>query len=78
MQTSAPHRWQLAREPRFVLFRWWTASTASSGLKVHVLNKMLWPFTKVNAQQGASLFCLSQSSRNLMKKREARGSSCPQ
>jgi len=22
MQTSAPHRWQLAHEPRFVLF-WW-------------------------------------------------------
>jgi len=45
MQTSAPHRWQLACEPRFVLFWWWTGSTALSGLKVHVLNKMLWPFT---------------------------------
>jgi len=45
MQTRAPHRWQLAREPRFVLFWWWTGSTALSGLKVHVLNKMLWPFT---------------------------------
>jgi len=32
MQTSAPHRWQLAREPRFVLFWWWTGSTALSGL----------------------------------------------
>ena len=41
------HRWhwQLTREPRFVLFSWWTGSTAMSGLKVHVLNKMLWPFT---------------------------------
>ena len=45
MQTSAPYRWQLAREPRFVLFWWWTGSTALSGLKVHALNKMLWPFT---------------------------------
>ena len=45
MQTSAPHAWQLAREPRFVLFWWWTGSTALSGLKVHVLNEMLWPFT---------------------------------
>jgi len=44
MQTSAPHRWQLAREPRFVLFWWWSGSKALSGLKVHVLNKMLWPF----------------------------------
>jgi len=41
------HRWhwQLAREPRFVLFWWWTGSTALSGLKVHVLNKVLWSFT---------------------------------
>ena len=45
MQTSAPHRWQLAREPRFVLFWWWTGSTTLSGLKIHVVNKMLWPFT---------------------------------
>jgi len=47
MQTGAPHRWQFARErePRFVLFWWWTRSTAVAGLKVHVLNKMLWPFT---------------------------------
>jgi len=37
--------WQLAREPRFVLLWWWTGSTTLSGLKVHVLNKMLWPFT---------------------------------
>jgi len=35
----------LVREPRFVLFRLWTDCTALSGLKVHVLNKMLWPFT---------------------------------
>jgi len=48
MQTSAPHRRQLAREPRFVLFLWWTGSTgtALSDVKVHVLNKMLWPFTR--------------------------------
>ena len=41
------HRWhwQLAREPCFVLFWWWTGSTVLSGLKVHVLNKMLWAFT---------------------------------
>jgi len=41
------HRWhwQLAGEPHFVLFWWWTGSTPLSGLKVHVLNKMLWPFT---------------------------------
>jgi len=45
MQTSAPHRWQLAREPRFVLFWWRTGFTALSGLKIHVLNKMLWRFT---------------------------------
>jgi len=45
MQTRAPHRWQLARKPRLVLFWWWTDSTALSCLKVHVLNKMLWPFT---------------------------------
>ena len=45
MQTSAPLRWHLALEPRLVLFQWWTGSTALSGLKVHVLNKMLWPFT---------------------------------
>jgi len=44
MQTGAPHRWQLAREFRFVLFWWWTGSTALSGIKVHVLNKMLWSF----------------------------------
>jgi len=24
---------------------WWTGSTALSGLKVHVLSKMLWPFS---------------------------------
>jgi len=41
MQTSAPHHWRLAREPRFVMFWWWTGSTTLSGLKVHVLNKML-------------------------------------
>jgi len=35
----------LAREPRFVLFWWWTGSTALSGLKVFALNKMFWPFT---------------------------------
>ena len=45
MQTSAPHRWQLAREPCFVLFWWWTGSTALSGLRVDVLNKTFWPFT---------------------------------
>jgi len=28
----------------FAQFWWWTGSTALSGLKVHVLNKMLWPF----------------------------------
>jgi len=45
MQTGAPYRWQLAREPRFALFWWWAGSAALSGLKVHVLNKMFWPFT---------------------------------
>ena len=45
MQTSAPHRWQLARELRSVLFWWWSSSTALSGLKVLVLKKMLWLFT---------------------------------
>jgi len=45
MQTSVPHRWQLAHEPRFVLFLWWAGSTALSGVKVHVFGKMLWPFT---------------------------------
>jgi len=64
MQTSAPHRWQSAREPCFVLFWWWTGSTALSGLKVHVLNKMLWPFTASARKTRASLFWLSQSSRN--------------
>ena len=44
MQTSAPHC-RLAREPRFILFWWWTGSTSLSDLNVHVLNKMLWPFT---------------------------------
>jgi len=42
MQTSAPHRWQLAREPRFDGAQ---VPQALSGLKIHVLNKMLWPFT---------------------------------
>jgi len=62
---KCPHRWhwQLAREPRFVLFWWWTGLTALSALKVHVLKKILWPFT-TRAQQGASLFWLIQSSRN--------------
>jgi len=56
MQTSAPHREQLAREPRFVLFWWWTSSTALSGLKVHVLKKCFSPLPLVHGQQGASLF----------------------
>ena len=64
MHTSAPHRWQLAREPRFVMFWWWTGSTALSDLKVHVLNKMLWPFTASARTTRASPFWLSQSSRN--------------
>jgi len=49
MQKSTPHCWQfeLAHdEPRFVVFWWWTGFTVLlSGLKVHVLNKMLWLFT---------------------------------
>jgi len=64
MQTRAPHRWQLAREPRFVLFWWWTDVTALSDLKVHVLNKMLWPFTASARTTRASPSWLSQSSRN--------------
>ena len=64
MQTSAPHHWQLPREPRFVLFWWWTGSTVFSGLKVHVLNKTLWPFTASARTTRASHFWLSQSSRN--------------
>ena len=64
MQTSAPHRWQLAREPRFVLFWRWTGSTALSDLKVHVLNKMIWPFTASARTTRASPFWLSLSSRN--------------
>ena len=63
-QLSAPHRWQLAREPRFVLFWWWTGSTALSDLNVHVLNKMFWPFTASARTTRASPFWLSQSSRN--------------
>jgi len=42
MLTSAPHRWQLAREPHFDGGQ---VPQALSGLKVHALNKMLWPFT---------------------------------
>ena len=64
MHTSAPHRWQLAREPRFVLFWWWTGSTVLSGLKVYVLNKTLWPFTASARTTRTSLFWLSQSSKN--------------
>jgi len=64
MQTSAPHRWQLAREPRFVLFWWWTGSTALSDLKVYVFNKMLWPFTASALTTRASPYWWSQSSRN--------------
>ena len=64
MQTCAPHRRQLAREPRFVLFWCWTGSTALSGLKVHVLIKMHWPFTASARTTRASPFWLSQSSRN--------------
>jgi len=64
MQTSAPYRWQLAREPRFVLFWWWAGSTALSDLKVHVLNKMLWPFTASTRTTRAIPFWLRQSSRN--------------
>jgi len=64
MQTSAPHLWQLAREPRFVLFWWWAGCTALSDLKVHVLNKMVSPFTASARTTRASPFCLSQSSRN--------------
>jgi len=58
------HRWQLAREPRFVLFWWWTGTTALSDLKVHVLHKMHWPFTASARATRASPFWLSQSSRN--------------
>jgi len=64
MQTSAPRRWQLAREPRFALFWRWTGSTALSDLKVHVLKKMLWPFAASARTTTASPFWLSQSSRN--------------
>ena len=64
MHTSAPHRWQLARQPCFVLFWWWTGSTAFSYLKVHVLNEMLWPFTASARTTRASPFWFSQSSRN--------------
>jgi len=64
MQTSAPHRWQLAREPRFALFWWWTRFTAFSGLKVHVLKKMFWPFTTSACTTSSKSFLASQSSRN--------------
>ena len=50
------HRWQFAREPRFVLFWWWTGSTALSTLTVHVLNKMLWPFTTSARTTRSKLF----------------------
>jgi len=56
MQTSALNRWQLAREPRFVLFWWRTGSTALSGIKVHVLSKMLWPFTTSARTTGSKPF----------------------
>jgi len=71
MQTSAPHRWQLAREPPFVLFWWWTGSTALSGLKVHVLNKTHWPFTASARTTRESLFWLSQSFRNFNSKQRS-------
>jgi len=60
------HRWhwQLAHEPCFVLFSWWAGSTALSGLKVHVLNKMLWPFNTSACTTRSIPFWLSQSSRN--------------
>jgi len=56
MLTSAPHVWQLARELRFVLFWWWTGSTALSGLKVHTLNNMHFPFTTSARTTRSKLF----------------------
>jgi len=73
IQTSAPHCWQLAREPRFVLLWWWTVSTALFGLKVHVLNKMLWPFTTSARIARSKPFWLSQSSRNFNKVKRSTG-----
>jgi len=58
MQTRATHRWQMAREPRFVLFWWWTGSKALSGVKVHVLNKILWPFTTSARTTRSKPFCV--------------------
>ena len=60
------HRWhwQLAREPRFVLFWCWTGSTALSGLKFMSSIKCFGLLPQVHAQQGASRFWLRQSSRN--------------
>jgi len=56
MQTSASHRWQLAREPHFVLFWWWTGSTALFDFKVNVVNKLLWPLTTSARTTRSKLF----------------------
>jgi len=73
MLTRALHRSQLAREPHFVLFLWWTGSTALSGLKVHVLNKMLWPFTTTARTAKRKPF-LAKSARSLqLRRRVAEG-----
>ena len=58
------HCWQLAREPRFVRFWWWTGSTALSGLKVHVHSKILRPFTTSARTIRSKVFLANQSSRN--------------
>jgi len=65
------HRWHwlLARESRFVLFSWWTGSTALSGLKVHVLNKMLWPFT-TTAHTKSKAFLARPKFKKLQLKKE--------
>ena len=54
------HRWhwQLAREPRFVLFWWWTGSTAMSGLKFMSSIKCFDLSPQVHIQQGAGSFWL--------------------
>jgi len=58
---NADKCWQLARQPHFALFWRWTGSTALSGLQVHVLTKMLWPFITSARTTRCRLFLASIS-----------------
>jgi len=64
LQTSVPHRWQLAHEPHFVLFDGGQVPQRCLVSKFMSSVKCFDLLAQVQAKQGASLFWLSQSSRN--------------